>query len=429
MINRYDIKEVSNIWNEHSKFTAFLKVEMALLNALAKLNIIPSDIPQKYNQVSINLDRINELEAQIHHDVIAFSTSITEQVDTSAAKYFHFGCTSSDIIDTALSLQIRDSLEIEIKDLDRLISSLWDKALATKELYTLGRSHGMYAEPMSFGTKFLSYLCELVRRNNELKNFKDNLTGQMSGAVGNYTVLNTQVESLVMKELNLKVEPLSTQIIPRDYLATLASIQAGIANALERLAIEIRHLHRSDVSEVVEGFKPGQKGSSTMPHKKNPIASENISGLSRVIRSHQNIANENTLLWHERDISHSSSERIWLPDNFGLAVYIIRRSQRMINELHINEQTIAEKTTNAFTTLSSLALHQLIKEVDQRREEIYSKVQKASFEANCLEDFSKKLSSSFPNVDMSFLKDFTPQKFYSDKTNKIFERVKKYADL
>src|SRR5690554_3633538 len=247
MINRYKIDEIAQIWTDTSKFSYFLKVELALLEALSEAKEIPADTSKKYQKVKINLDRIEELEKTVHHDVIAFTTSITEQVEPDAAKYFHFGCTSSDIIDTALSLQLKDSLSIELQDLEALVQSLWKKVLQTNYPFTLGRCHGIFAEVMSFGTKFFSVVCELVRRKNELIAFQDNLTGQMSGAVGNYTVLTPEIEKAVMKRLQLKVEPLSTQIIPRDYLATLANIQSGIANALERLAIEIRHLHRSDV--------------------------------------------------------------------------------------------------------------------------------------------------------------------------------------
>lgn len=423
MINRYEVKEVAAIWKDEKKFEYFFSVEMALLKALAKHKVIPADTVDHFKKASINLSRIYELESQVHHDVIAFTTSISEQIDISARKFFHFGCTSSDIIDTALSLQIRDSIKIELKDIDELIQSLWKKAESTKSLFALGRSHGMYAEPMSFGTKFLSFICELARRRNELKTFSDNLTGQMSGAVGNYTVLNPEIENEVMSSLNLKVEAISTQVIPRDHLVGLANIQTGIANALERLAIEIRHLHRSDVSEVVEGFKLGQKGSSTMPHKKNPIASENISGLARVIRSHQLIANENTLLWHERDISHSSAERMWLPDSFGLCSYVLRRSKRMIDDLFINEELITAKTQAAFQTLSSFVLHELILKTNLTREEIYERVQKASFSAKTFEEFTGLLVNAFPDVSMDFISEFNPQKIYSKKVEQIFKRV------
>lgn len=426
MIPRYEVPEISSLWTEDQKFTYFLKVELALLLALEEEKIIPK-CSAEFKNAKINLPRIHEIEATVHHDVIAFCSSITEQVKSEASKFFHYGCTSSDIIDTALSLQIRDSLKIEITALSELIDALWKKANASKDLYTLGRSHGMFAEPMSFGTKFLSYLCEFARRLEELKNYEENLTGQMSGAVGNYTILTPQVEARALKALNLKTEPLSTQVIPRDRLVTLAHIQAGIADAIERLAIEIRHLHRSDVGEVIEGFKAGQKGSSAMPHKKNPIASENISGLARVIRSHEMIAHENTLLWHERDISHSSSERMWLPDSFGLTVYVLRRATRMINDLHLNQEVISAKVEKEFATASSYILHKLLLSYQGTREELYAHIQQASFESKSRQEFMKNLEAK--GLDLSGLKLESMQELYRDQTEAIFKRVKETYKL
>ncbi len=425
MIPRYEIPEISSIWAEDAKFSYFLKVEMALLKALEEAKVFPP-IGKHFQNAKINLDRIHEIEAKVHHDVIAFCTSITEQVG-SEGKFFHYGCTSSDIIDTALSLQLRDSLKIEIKALKELRDALWFRALGTKNLYTLGRSHGMIAEPMSFGFKFLSYVAEFSRRLIDLEKFEMDLTGQMSGAVGNYTILTPEIEEKVMKELGLKVEPLSTQVIPRDRLATLASIQAGIADAFERLAIEIRHLHRSDVGEVVEGFKPGQKGSSTMPHKKNPIASENISGLARVIRSHVQIAHENTLLWHERDISHSSSERMWVPDSFGLTVYALRRATRMINELHVNEDKITARTQEQFATASSYILHKLIPSYEGTREDLYAHIQSASFESKNREEFIKALKNKGLKIDE--LKLDSNEGMYREQTEAVFKRIEKTYNL
>ena len=421
MIPRYEVPEISSLWTEDQKFSYFFKVEEALLKVLEETKIIPK-VSDKFSEAKINLARIHEIEATVHHDVIAFCSSITEQVETHAGKFFHFGCTSSDVIDTALSLQVRDSLEIEIKSLKELVDALWKKALDSKEIYTLGRSHGMFAEPMSFGFKFLSYVSEFARRLEDLEHYKNNLTGKMSGAVGNYTILTPEVEEKVLKTLSLKVEPLSTQVIPRDRFATLASLQAGVADALERLAIEIRHLHRSDVGEVVEGFKPGQKGSSTMPHKKNPIASENISGLARVIRSHEIIARENTLLWHERDISHSSAERMWMPDSFGLTVYALRRATRMIRDLHLNEEKIAEKVESQFATASSYILHKLLPSYKGTREELYAHIQGASFEAKTREEFIKGLTNR--GLDVSSLQLHSLKEMYRAQTEAVFKRVK-----
>lgn len=425
MIPRYEISEISAIWTEDAKFTYFFKVELALLKALEEAQVLPK-VSQHFTKAKINLERIHEIEASVHHDVIAFCSSITEQVG-SEGKFFHYGCTSSDIIDTALSLQLRDSLKIEIKALKELRDALWLRAQENKHLYTLGRSHGMFAEPMSFGFKFLSYVAEFSRRLQELEAYEKNLTGQMSGAVGNYTILTPQIEEKVMKELELEVEPVSTQVIPRDRLASLASLQAGIADAIERLAIEIRHLHRSDVGEVIEGFKPGQKGSSTMPHKKNPIASENISGIARVIRSHVQIAHENTLLWHERDISHSSSERIWLPDSFGLTVYALRRATKMIRDLHINEEKITAKVQEQFATASSYILHKLIPTYGGTREELYAHIQSASFESKNRAEFIQALKDK--NLKIDELKLDSNEEMYREQTEAVFKRVKQIYHL
>ncbi|MCM2351791.1 MAG: adenylosuccinate lyase [Bacteriovoracaceae bacterium] len=421
MILRYEIPEISSIWTEDQKYSYFFKVEMALLQALEESGMIPK-VSNDFKKARIDLERIHEIEATVHHDVIAFCSSITEQAGESG-KFFHYGCTSSDIIDTALSLQIKDSLRIEIQALKELRDQLWRKAQGSRDLYTLGRSHGMFAEPMSFGFKFLSYVAEFSRRLTELENYELHLTGQMSGAVGNYTILNPKIETRVMELLNLEVEPLSTQVIPRDRLATLASIQAGIANALERLAIEIRHLHRSDVNEVIEGFKPGQKGSSTMPHKKNPIASENISGISRVIRSHEMIAHENTLLWHERDISHSSAERLWLPDNFGLTVYALRRAAKMIKDLHLNVEKIKSKVESEFATASSYILHKLIPDYPGTREELYAHIQSASFEAKNRHEFIQALKNK--GLKLEALKLDSVEEMYREQTEAVFDRVQK----
>ncbi len=420
MIPRYEVSEISQIWNEDKKFEYFLKVEMSLLEALQEEKLIP-EISKQFSKVKIDTNRISEIEATTHHDIIAFCSSITEQVPADIGKFFHFGCTSSDIIDTALSLQLKDSIEIELTALQELMKALAVRAEETKLLPAMGRSHGMYAEPVSFSHKFLSSYAEFARRFEELKNFKNTLSGQMSGAVGSYTVLTPEIENKVMNKLGLKVEPLSTQIISRDYLATLASIHAGIADAIERIAVEIRHLHRSDVGEVAEGFKKGQKGSSTMPHKKNPVSGENLSGLARVLRSHSVIAHENTILWHERDISHSSAERLYLPDSFGIAVYAIRRLTGTIRDLVIHTDTIEKRVSEDFKYTSSYVLHSLLPSWNKTREELYAIIQAASFESKNLAEFEKKLSAS-----MELPKDLLPldvKKIYLKHENKIFERI------
>ena len=383
MIPRYEARAITPIWSDQNKYRTFLRVELELLRALEEKKIIPNGIASTIEKTAvIKPSRIDEIELVTRHDVIAFCTSITEQVSADVGKYFHYGVTSSDVIDSALTLQIKTSLEVVMKSYELFLEALKARAIETKNLMTLGRSHGMYAEPMSFGQKLLGHYAEFKRRKSDLEDFYNNeLTIQLSGAVGNYTILTPDIEESVARKLGVKVEDVSTQIIPRDRLAKLISITSLIANAIERLAVEIRHLHHSDVREVAEGFRAGQKGSSTMPHKKNPISAENLTGLSRFLRSHLNMAMENSILWHERDISHSSSERLYLPDHFGILVYALDRFTTTLNMLDIDVAVIEGKVLAHTHYLSSFYLHFLIKHCESMtREELYTIVQAASFD-------------------------------------------------
>ena len=433
MIPRYEAKAITPIWSDENKFETFLRIELELLHALEENNIIPKGMAEKIKQtVKINTIRIDEIELVTRHDVIAFCTSITEQLPNDIGKFFHYGVTSSDIIDSALTLQIKSSLDVVMKSFDTFLEALKSRAIETKMLMTLGRSHGMYAEPMSFGQKLLSHFAEFKRRRVDLQSFYDNeLTIQLSGAVGNYTILPPDIEERVANKLGVKVEDVSTQIIPRDRIAKLISITSLIANAIERLAVEIRHLHHSDVHEVSEGFRPGQKGSSTMPHKKNPIATENLTGLSRFLRSHQSMALENSILWHERDISHSSAERLYLPDHFGILTYALDRFTTTLNLLEIDTEVIEEKVLSHTHYLSSFYLHLLIKNCETRsREELYTIIQKASFNVEAqsnpkkfrkliLEDLKVlKINIELPEVTPDGLRNI-----YLKSVDHIFKRV------
>ena len=429
MISRYEVPEISKIWSEESRFARLLEVEIALLKALEQKGKIPKGVSTHFANVKISPARIHEIEVTTRHDVIAFCTSITEQVDPQFARYFHFGVTSSDILDTALSLQIRESVGWIVRDLRHLIAELDKQIERTKDLLGMGRSHGMSAEPMVFAQKFLSARMEIKRRLDTYSKIADEeMTGQISGAVGNYTVLDPEVEALTLGHLGLKTEPVSTQVIPRDRIAKIVGEGALIASALERLAVEIRHLHHSDIGEVHEGFKAGQKGSSTMPHKKNPIASENITGLARVLRSHFDIALENIVLWHERDISHSSAERLYLPDHFGLLVYVIRRMSATIRDLEVHREMIESKVEKNFSTLSSFVLHVLIEENAVPREELYPIVQAASFEAKSVEEFLRLVQEKMAAKGLKFnpARVNWPQirKTYFDRFNLVLARCK-----
>lgn len=422
MVPRYEQKDITAVWSDEAKYGFFLEVELALLETLESFGKIPKQNAAQAirSKAKINVARVNEIEATTQHDVIAFCSSITEQVPAEIGKWFHFGCTSSDVIDTALALQLKKSLELILPEYKTVLGLLRDKAEQYKTLLTIGRSHGMYAEPMSFGQKFLLAYAEFSRRYQELTDFHQNeLTGKMSGAVGNYTVLTPAMEADLMKRIGLKAEPVSTQIVPRDRLAKLVSIAGLFAGALERFEIEIRHLHRSDVAEVAEGFAPGQKGSSTMPHKKNPIAAENLSGVARLLRSHLLVAHENILLWHERDISHSSAERLYLPDMFGLMQYALRRLQRQLKNLEVNEARIREKAEGAFQSLSSFYLHALLPEWKGTREELYAVIQAAAFGSKRAAEFQAKLAQATPGVPQVKSLD----EVYLKNVNETYQRV------
>jgi adenylosuccinate lyase len=430
MIERYDSPEISDIWSDQNKFKTYLDVELALIKALEGVRI-PEGISQTIkSKAVISPERIREIEKTTKHDVIAFCSSITENLPPEISKYFHFGCTSSDIIDTGTTLQIKKSVELIQKQLRKLNTALLTQAENTKHIICMGRSHGMNAEPMSFGSKFLSFYAELSRRLKEIDSFLEwDVTGQLSGAVGNYTVLTPEIEKQAVESLGLRVEPISTQIIPRDRITKIISITAMIASSMERVATEIRLLHHSDIGELNEGFASGQKGSSTMPHKKNPISGENITGITRVIRSHLTICHENNSLWHERDISHSSAERILLPDNFGLTFYALRRLTSTVENLVINTDHIQQKVSSQYQYLSSYILHKLIEDNPHTREDIYQLVQKASFESKDIESFKASLEespiTSESNLNfLAALDETNLKKIYLKHIDKVFERVK-----
>ena len=326
MITRYSRKELTNIWSEENKYKIWLSVEIAAAQAMEKNGQIPKGVAATVKKKGkINVKRIHDIETKVKHDVIAFLTSITEKAGIKA-RYLHQGMTSSDILDTSFNIQLVQSGKILLKDIDQLLKILKRQAQKHKLTPCIGRSHGIHAEPVTFGLKLASFYEEFKRNKKRLLDAINEVsTCAISGAVGTFANINPNVEKFVAKKLGLKVEPISTQIIPRDRHAFYFSVLGIIAGSIERISLEIRHLQRSEVYELQEYFSKDQKGSSAMPHKKNPILSENLTGLSRMVRSYVVPALENIALWHERDISHSSVERNIGPDaNITLDFALVR---------------------------------------------------------------------------------------------------------
>ena len=326
MIDRYSRKELKNIWSEENKYKIWLDIEIAAAEAMEKYNIIPKGVALVVKKKGrIKVKRIHDIEAKVKHDVIAFLTSITEQSGIKA-RYLHQGMTSSDVLDTALNIQLIQSGKILLADIEKILSVLKRQAKKYKMTPCIGRSHGIHAEPITFGLKLASFYAEFKRNKDRLKIAIDNIsTCAISGAVGTYANINPKIELYVSKKLKLKPETISSQIIPRDRHAQYFTTLGIIASSVERVATEIRHLQRSEVYELQEYFSKDQKGSSAMPHKKNPILSENLTGLARIVRGHVIPALENVALWHERDISHSSVERSIGPDaNITLDFALVR---------------------------------------------------------------------------------------------------------
>ncbi len=349
MITRYSRKELTSIWSEENKYKIWLEVEVAAAEAMEKLGQIPKGVSLTVKKKGkINVKRIHQIESDVKHDVIAFLTSITEKAGIKA-RYLHQGMTSSDVLDTSFNIQLIQSGNILLKDIDKILSILKKQAKKYKFTPCIGRSHGIHAEPLTFGLKLASFYEEFKRNKKRLKSAIEEVsTCAISGAVGTFANINPKIEVYVAKKLKLKPEPISTQIIPRDRHAYYFSILGIIAGSVERVATEIRHLQRSEVYELQEHFSKDQKGSSAMPHKKNPILSENLTGLSRMVRGYVVPALENIALWHERDISHSSVERNIGPDaNITLDFALMRLAnildkmiiypKKMLSNLNINK--------------------------------------------------------------------------------------------
>ena len=430
MIYRYSRKKIRDIWEDYNKYSIWLDIELAAAEAMEKYKIIPKGVVKKVkSKAKINVKRILQIEDKVKHDVIAFLTSITEKAGKEA-RYLHKGMTSSDVLDTCFNLQLKQSGEIILNDISELLQSIKKQAIKHKYTLCIGRSHGIHAEPITFGLKMLTFYQEFLRNKKRLEeSIKEISTCAISGAVGTFANIDPRIESYVAKKLKLDIEPISTQIIPRDRHAQFFCTLGIIASSIERFAVEIRHLQRTEVLEVEEFFGKKQKGSSAMPHKKNPILSENLTGLARLIRSSVVPALENVALWHERDISHSAVERNIGPDatitldfalsrlsnvvkNLSIYPKNMKKNLDITNGIFFSQRVLLELTTAGFT-----------------REESYKIVQKnamqawkenSSFYSKIVSD--KKITNKIPVNKIKKLFDFS---YHTKKINVIFNRCLK----
>lgn len=377
MIERYTRPEMGAIWDLENRFQKMLEVETAVAQVQAGLKLIPRAAAVAItNKGKFSVQRINEIEKETKHDVIAFVSSVAENVG-EWGRFVHFGLTSSDVIDTAFGLQVRDAGLVLQKSLDHFEKALKNLARRHADTLCAGRTHGMFAEPTTFGLKMAGFVSEL-RRNRErvTRALEQMQICKLSGAVGTYSSQTPQVEALVAKKLKLNIEPVATQVIPRDRHAEVMLSLAMLGTGLERLAIELRHLQRSEVSEVVEGFSKGQKGSSAMPHKKNPISSENVTGAARLLRAYASASLENVALWHERDISHSSVERVAFPDAFILVDYAVHRMATVVENLDVNKKRMQQNIDLSQGQLFSSQVLLALVEKGLDRELAYAHVQR-----------------------------------------------------
>ena len=428
MISRYSRKELKSIWSEENKYKIWLNVEIAAAQALEKLGYIPKGVSSVVKKKGrINVKRIHAIESKVKHDVVAFLTSITEKAGIKA-RYLHQGMTSSDVIDTSFNIQLVQSGKILLKDIDQILKVLKKQAKKYKFTPCIGRSHGIHAEPITFGLKLASFYEEFKRNKKRLISAIDEVsTCAISGAVGTFANINPNVEKHVAKKLGLKIEPISTQVIPRDRHAFYFSVLGIIAGSIERAATEIRHLQRTEVYELQEYFSKNQKGSSAMPHKKNPILSENLTGLSRMVRSYVAPALENISLWHERDISHSSVERNIGPDaNVTLDFALIRLHNILKNMIIYPKKMISNLNITKGIIFSQEIMLELTKS-GMSREKSYQIIQsrtKKCFSQNLnLFEVVKKDKVITDRIPLNKLKKIFNYSSHFKNVNLIFNRV------
>ena len=428
MIERYSLPEITRIWRDENKYALMLKIEILAVEAQAKLGNVPKSAAASIKKrAKFNLADVKKIEEKTHHDVVAFITDVSKYIGKNA-RYFHIGLTSSDVLDTALSVQCVEALDILLKRVKELTAIVLRKAGEYKNTVCIGRTHGVHAEPTTFGLKLASWYAELQRARVAMEHARKTISfAKISGAVGTYSNIDPYVEKYIAGKLKLKIEPVSTQIIPRDRHAVYLTSLAVVAASLERFAMEIRHLQRTEVLEVEEPFAKGQKGSSAMPHKRNPIISERICGLARLIRTNSLAALENISVWHERDISHSSVERVILPDSTILLDYMLDKMQAVVEGLIVYPDNMLKNLVKTGGLVFSQRVLTGLMDKGLARMPAYAIVQRnalktwnhgSNFQDNLLKDpaLRKVLSEKE-------LKGYFDLGYYLRNINKIFKRL------
>ena len=382
MIERYTLPEIGGLWTEEAKYRAWLEVEVAVCRARAALGeILESEVEELAEKADFTVERIHEIEAETNHDVIAFVTAVSERAG-DVARHFHFGLTSSDVLDTAGALQLRAALDLIRAEARELTLVLCEMALEHRHTVMVGRTHGVHAEPTVFGHKLAVWAFEMERNLDRLAHAREvAAVGKVSGAVGTYANVDPKVETLTCEELGLKPDPASTQIVQRDRHAEVLASLAILGSTLEKIALEIRGAQRTEVRELAEPFGRGQKGSSAMPHKRNPILSERLCGMARLLRGYAGVGFENNALWQERDISHSSAERVVLPDATILAFYMLRTTGRILRGLHVYKDRMLENLTQGGGIVYSGRVLLALVEAGMSRDDAYAIVQGAAMQA------------------------------------------------
>ena len=430
MIERYSRPEMKEIWSSQEKYNIWFKIEAFACEAMAELGKIPKDsVKNIWNKGKVDPSKIDEIEKITKHDVIAFLTNVAENVGKDS-RFIHNGVTSSDILDTCLSVQLKQSLKIITKELKGLVTELRKIAIVHKKTLCIGRSHGIYAEPTTFGLKMLGKYCEFNRSYERLKKAEQEISiCAISGAVGTFANIEPNIQDYVAKKLKLKSEDVSTQIIPRDRHAYLFSILGVLASSIENLAIEIRHLQRSEVREAEEFFSSKQKGSSAMPHKRNPVLTENLTGIARLIRGNVLPSLENVALWHERDISHSSVERIICPETLILTDFSLNRMTSVIKNLVVNKSRMLENLKKTRGLYNSQRVLLKLIEKGLSREVAYRIVQKTAMlsweKEQEFEDLLKHNKSVIEKININELREIFDINYHVRNIEKIYKKVLK----